>query len=151
MDRIDFAWDMDEPLTFYKTYPKNSMIPAITKGADKRDMVSMVMIADREIMEMLNEMAEENFDIQTTTYAEDVKDGKNKNLVLRFDMFLPHAHTTYEGVIHNVNGQQKEFVEALRDSDSIDLYVTNENGKVEKVIPVKWEYERAKRVLDNFE
>lgn len=150
MDRLELDWDMDEPLTYFKAYPKNSMIPAITKGTDNNNMVSMVMIADREIMEMLNEMAEENLDIQTTTYAEDVDDGKNKNLVLRFDMFLPHAHSTYEGVIHNVNGQQKEFIEALKSSEIIDLYISDENRMVEKVIPVKWEYERAKKVLDNF-
>lgn len=150
MEKFNLEWDMDEPLTYFKTYPKNSMIPAITKGADKRDVVSMMMIANPEIMEMMNEMAEESLDIETTIYSEDAGGKKDRNLVVRFDMFFPHAHTTYEGVVHNVNGQQKEFVKALEDSNTIDLWVTDENRRIEKVIPVKWEKERAKKILDNF-
>ncbi|TDT50352.1 hypothetical protein [Fonticella tunisiensis] len=148
-DRPKAHEDMDEVYTIFKTYPKNSMMPAITAGPQHKEMVSMMIVANDDTIEMINK--EKEFDVQITTYVENVHDGKEKNLVMRFDMYFHNAHAVYEGIITDEpRGRQKEFVEVLKNTDTIDLWITDEQREVKRVVPLKWEYEKAKNVLDKF-
>jgi hypothetical protein len=149
MDRTRDIELKGEPMAAFKTYPKNSMIPAIVKRENNSEIVSMIIIADGETLSLINGYKDERLDIQVTTYLEDINDGMGKNLVIRFDIFYPHAHSLYEGVVHDEpKGQQRDFIKALENSKVIDLVVTDENRKVHRVIPVEWDYDKSKNVFD---
>lgn len=140
--------DTKEAFTSFSTYPVSPMVPTINMGPDNREIVTMLLTADNEIIDHIKNDGKHNLDIQISTYLLDNDNGK-KDLVMRFDLFYPNGHATYEAFIYGeIEDQQENFIKVLQNSNTITVLLANQNGKIGKVIPVDWEYRKFENSLN---
>lgn len=148
MNILETQGVMQKVFPKYKQYPLNSMIPALSLN-DNKIVVSMLIIADDEMIKDFIIDQSGMVDVEINTYLDNNEYNIGKDLKIRFDFYYPTGHPIFEATIHgDLLDRQKDFVEALKMVDSIVIWIADKNRKVKKVMNVSWDYNLAKHTLD---
>lgn len=134
--------------TLFKTFPMNSAIPAINKDHNGNEKASVLIVADNDMREHFRASKNKNLDIQVSTYLKDSHNDGKKDLIIRVDFFFQKAHGIYEAVIAgDLGNQQKDYIRVLKNSDVIDIWITDIDGSIERIVPIDWNFNKAQTAL----
>jgi Ca2+-binding EF-hand superfamily protein len=132
-----------------KKYPMNSMTPNISRDDDNKIVVSMLALADDEMIQDFVKDTDGKVDIEINCYLEKNKNNIGRDLVIRFNFYYPTGHPIFESVIYgDLLDRQKDFIEALMRVDNIMVWVVDKHHKVRKVIQTTWDYRPSAKLFN---
>ncbi|MEA1961324.1 MAG: hypothetical protein U9N81_08665 [Bacillota bacterium] len=128
----------------------NTMTPAIVHLPDK-DIVTMLIIGDRNRLKPLLKDRSESMDIETACDSEPNEKGTGQDLVIGMRILCPKGSVTMESVICGDKKQaQQRLAQTLKTIDEVTIWVVNENHEFVRIMNMSWLYEPHQEVLDQF-
>lgn len=135
----------------YYEVPVNSITSAIF-GEDQEKVIYLLIVGNKSLVQPFLDDTKDEAKIKTVLTAEK---GYNKilyDLILDFYFYFKRGKGSFRVVFEaNHPELQKQYVEALKQIESLRFIIADEERKLRKTFDVDWYYYKNKRVISKVE